>query len=129
LVSQGLSEIEAYLGALVVAQRKIPRDLSEFEVESAFGGLAIYPVSLIVHSRYKPRIIGPGLVECEHVSFNQLVRRNGGKVVIAPDLINRGDFGHTWFSHPLLASVLNLFSRFPKARAGLSLAIRKLASK
>jgi hypothetical protein len=69
------------------------------EVESAFGGLAIYKMRYALQATYKGQkskeIAEAGksrqirLQVCEHVHFNHNIRRQGGKLYILPFLINR----------------------------------------
>ena len=70
------------------------------EVDSAFGGLAIYRSDWL--ARAKPRYAGERALAwdslagqrwlrwqcCEHVSFNRQLRNNGGRLWIHPNLIN-----------------------------------------
>jgi hypothetical protein len=57
------------------------------EVESAFGGIAVYKISSIKNCKYIGEHIGnkryPDHSEqCEHVEFNQCIKNNGGKIFI-----------------------------------------------
>jgi hypothetical protein len=53
------------------------------EVDSAFGGLAIYKSWIFNRVQYEPAV-----VESEHVSFNRQIRELGGRIFINPSLIN-----------------------------------------
>ena len=56
------------------------------EVDSAFGGIAIYKVSIIGDCKY----IGSyddGTELCEHVPFHQCIKENGGKIYINTDFL------------------------------------------
>ena len=69
------------------------------EVESAFGGLGIYKMSYASRASYKGQktkeITQTGkrrqihMQVCEHVHFNEDIRRQGGKLFILPFLVNR----------------------------------------
>ena len=59
------------------------------EVDSAFGGLAIYRTSSIINLSYSPRNM-EGEIECEHVSLHRSIRNEGGRIIINPKLINSG---------------------------------------
>jgi hypothetical protein len=68
----------------------IPRDHPLIEVESAFGGAAIYAAQYLSNECVYNGWMDHGWwfyrQQCEHVSFNQCVRRNagGGKFFINP---------------------------------------------
>jgi hypothetical protein len=65
----------------------LPSDSEWIEVDSAFGGLAIYKRSKIGSARY----VGTnkdGEEICEHVSFHEQMRRQGCHLFINPRLIN-----------------------------------------
>lgn len=78
--------------------RKIPKDENLIEVKSCFGGLAIYKTKYLKGCKYdgrsKPRFRcnyeGTGVAneKCEHVSLNECIRNNGGKIFINPKMIN-----------------------------------------
>jgi len=51
------------------------------EVDSAFGGIAIYKISSIKDCRYKGEYPN-GDEMCEHVNFNKCIKKKGGKLFI-----------------------------------------------
>jgi hypothetical protein len=61
------------------------------EVDSAFGGIAIYKLSSIPeHCKY----VGEhkdSMEKCEHVEFHECIKANGGKLYINGDFLNDGD--------------------------------------
>lgn len=60
------------------------------EVDSAFGGGAIYKLSSIPNQcRYNGEHEN-GDEKCEHVDFNKCIKKHGGKIYINPDFINDG---------------------------------------
>ena len=63
-------------------------------VDSAFGGLAIYKMNVIGSARYSGRD-GEGKAICEHVPFHKVLKDNGFKIIIDPQLINAGWVDHT----------------------------------
>jgi len=75
-------------------QRRIYKAEAEFPVESAFGGLAIYPGEMLTSCKYFAPELAPGVFECEHVSLNECLSRAGAQIVIAPYLRNRGEAIH-----------------------------------
>lgn len=76
--------------------RMITIDPSEewIEVDSAFGGLAVYRKEAICDARY----IGldeAGNEVCEHVSFNNQLKLSGRRIFINPELINTAYTEHS----------------------------------
>lgn len=66
---------------------RIPRDADPIEVQSAFGGLAIYPRAAIMDATYVG-LDKYGNELCEHVTFSENIRRNGFRIFINPRMIN-----------------------------------------
>lgn len=59
------------------------------EVDSAFGGMAIYRADIIKSARYSP--IDHGLEECEHVVFHQAIKRQSNtRFFINPQFVVNG---------------------------------------
>ncbi len=72
----------------------LPTDRAWIEVDSAFGGLAIYKKELFDIAEY----IGldeNGEEFCEHVPFHNKLKQNGAKLFINPQLINAEYTEHT----------------------------------
>lgn len=65
----------------------IPADSEWIEVDSAFGGFAIYRRNWFDLADYVG-VAEDGEEVCEHVSFNISLRRHGAKLYINPQLIN-----------------------------------------
>ena len=63
-------------------------------VDSAFGGIAIYRKKYLQNALYKG-INEKGEMVCEHVSFNHQVRNNGGELYINPDFLNTNWTDHS----------------------------------
>lgn len=66
---------------------RIPETHGAIEVESAFGGLAIYRSELFFQSRYRNPDSNEGEV-CEHVAFHAAMRARGARIIINPALVN-----------------------------------------
>lgn len=66
---------------------KIPPGSDWIEVQSAFGGFAIYDANFFRQSKYSSQDLN-GIETCEHVSFNQRLIELGAKIFINPNLIN-----------------------------------------
>lgn len=66
---------------------EVPTHFEWLEVDSAFGGLAIYKKSIMSKSQYLG-LYSNGVEICEHVPFNIGIRGGGGRIFINPRLIN-----------------------------------------
>lgn len=99
---------------------KIPTDSDWIQVQSAFGGLAIYKIEIMQRSKYKG-INKFGESICEHVAFNEKLNEEGFKIYINPKMINMSYTDHSIRS-------LKIFSLI---RIGLYLpkVLRKLRNK
>jgi hypothetical protein len=74
-------------------QFSIPAEARPIRVRSAFGGLGIYKMSMIIDCRYDGLDIDGGEV-CENVAFNQQVCDKGGELYIYPKLLNQSPSEH-----------------------------------
>jgi hypothetical protein len=63
------------------------------EVESAFGGLAIYRREALLEGRYNGVRDGEGI--CEHVPLHAELRAKGRRIFINPALINANRTDHS----------------------------------
>ncbi|MDE1716068.1 hypothetical protein PWG14_26745 [Chromobacterium amazonense] len=72
----------------------IPRDSEWIEVDSAFGGFAIYKKSIFKFCDYVG-INEAGEEFCEHTYFHKILKNNGAKIFINPKLINADWTEHT----------------------------------
>lgn len=82
-----MGSIEAKKKTMEARLISIPKDSDPIEVESAFGGLAIYKRKSIEGKRYS------GLTEtgeeiCEHVPLHQQMRNSGSNIYINPKMVN-----------------------------------------
>lgn len=83
----------------------IPTSRPMVEVDSAFGGLAVYQRDAILSARYSGVAAdGSGMPVCEHVSLCQQMRTAGHRIFINPALINARQTRH--------ASSKKFFRRF-----------------
>ena len=67
---------------------RIPRHEDWIEVDSAFGGLAIYKSSILNSNARYNGITSEGKRICEHVSFNLALKAEGARIFVNPSLIN-----------------------------------------
>ena len=72
----------------------IPASNEWIDVESAFGGFAIYRRNWFDIVKYVG-VTEDGDEVCEHVSINLTMRKAGAKIFINPQLINAGLTPHT----------------------------------
>jgi hypothetical protein len=87
LVSQGINPMKARRIALHRKQKRIPLNSSWIEVDSAFGGLAIYTWESFMQGKYDSKD-NRGHTICEHVPFHTEIRKRGFRIFINPNLIN-----------------------------------------
>jgi hypothetical protein len=127
--SLGLSRFKAVLSAVYSRMVRVPPTSKWIEVESAFGGLAIYRQESIQFVNYVG-LTDFGEEICEHVSAHKQIRLSGGRIFINPALINAGVVGHArnatsfglikfWFSCQAhdLAYFLRLVQFWQKVRS------------
>lgn len=74
---------------------RIPQSSEWIEVDSAFGGFAIYKREAILNANYKAFDLNNKIV-CEHVSLHSDITNNGGKIYINPKLINTRTTDHSF---------------------------------
>jgi glycosyltransferase involved in cell wall biosynthesis len=99
--STGCSDDVAFAETYAKRLFSLPRDAAPVEVDSAFGGLGLYKMSYVRRNPnpylgQKIRVLrkdGQTNVTrvqiCEHVHFNAGLRNLGGRLFIAPGMINR----------------------------------------
>lgn len=73
---------------------RIPQGSEWIEVDSAFGGFALYRPEAIGNAEYKGVTV-EGNAICEHVPFHAQMRKNQKKLFINPDLINAKSTDHS----------------------------------
>ena len=64
------------------------------EVDSAFGGMAIYKKNVFIHGIYSG-LNDSGLPICEHVPFHNKIKENNYKIFINPKFINSNKTDHS----------------------------------
>ncbi|UIY31434.1 hypothetical protein LZK73_30585 (plasmid) [Neorhizobium galegae] len=74
-------------------QKKISPDDKPIPVQSAFGGFGIYRTEFLQQSLYLG-LDSQGEEVCEHVALNESIGRQGGKLYIAPRLLNDTPLEH-----------------------------------
>lgn len=74
---------------------KIPRKSDWIEVDSAFGGLAIYKSDLFNSNAKYVGVTKDNKRICEHVPFHETLKNEGARIVINPGLINTRSTDHS----------------------------------
>lgn len=77
-------------------QVRVPSDAAPIEVESAFGGFAVYRRDAFVTGRYVGLDANGGEVN-EHISFHADLRARGHRIYINPAMINADFTEHTYY--------------------------------
>jgi hypothetical protein len=106
----------ATFAAVYARMVTIPQDGEWIEVDSAFGGLAIYRRDCLRHARY----IGlnkTGREICEHVPFHMALRKRGSRIFVNPKLINCAYTEHSRRVHQRRPRVLEASAVAPTPRA------------
>jgi hypothetical protein len=94
LIQQGKSEDEAMNAAVHTNMVTIAENAEWIEVDSAFGGIAVYPTKALGNARYKG-YDKHGRDAVDHIGFHEGIRENGYKIFINPKLINTSFNEHT----------------------------------
>jgi len=82
-----MSEFQIRTEVIYKKMRIIPRNSNWIEVDSAFGGLAIYRPHVFLHDDYSVSEQDDA-TECEHVTFHRKLRAKGEILYINPRMIN-----------------------------------------
>jgi len=113
LVHHNVSVQKSKFAAVYSRMIEIDESLNWIEVESAFGGLAVYRRDALCDVQY----IGlneDGEEMCEHLSLNEQIRAKGYRIFINPKLINTGYTRHTrrFQRNHFLKITKKLFSKY-----------------
>lgn len=96
---RALAPVVGRIPALEIAvhSRMIRLDprLPPIEVDSAFGGLAIYRAEALRGARYAASTAG-GSPVCEHVGLHEGLRARGYRIFVHPALVNARATEHSW---------------------------------
>jgi hypothetical protein len=112
-LSHGVSDESACEATLNQRRFTLPMASAPLEVDSAFGGLAIYRMSHVLANpnpylgEKVKAVVKDGVIRfarwqtCEHVHFNQGLRRGGGRLFVMPSWTNgetetHGDAPSIW---------------------------------
>jgi hypothetical protein len=89
---------------------RIPRKSDWIEVDSAFGGFALYRSDAIGNAIYEG-LTAEGIAICEHVPFHSEMRKNQKKLFINPAMINAKSTDHI-FRMNVFSTVIRL-AKYP----------------
>jgi len=98
LREQGMKTSKALRISLYGKMVTIPPKSNPIEVDSAFGGFAMYKKECLSTGTYIGMVEGKPV--CEHVSLHKSIRESGGRILINPGLINAGFTSHTFILRP-----------------------------
>lgn len=94
LVAHGVSSEKALAVAVHSRMIRLQPDDEWIEVDSAFGGLAIYRRHALSSGEYS-NLGSDGCQTCEHVALHAHIRANGLRIFVNPALINTDYTEHT----------------------------------
>ena len=94
LKKQGLDANIATVASILSRQIVIPKDSPWIEVESAFGGIAIYRGDALKYGIYTG-LDCRGNEICDHPTLHATLRKNGCRIFINPSFINASFTEHT----------------------------------
>ena len=100
----GSSRFESESKNIYSRMIKINSSKSFIEVDSAFGGLALYKRSSIPEDAKYIGLCKNGQKVCEHVSFHNSIKKNQGSIFINPKLI----IGPSPYAHTKYSGILGL---------------------
>ncbi len=103
----GLPRFRAETFAVYSRFFHFPEHLESFDVDSAFGGLALYKAACFLDGSYIG-ITPEGREVCEHVSFNLSLKDRDFRLKLLPGFIN-GGWNHHSISSFFIFRILNLF--------------------
>lgn len=95
LVEEGIPHEIAWRLVVISRQIHLPSTSPWIEVDSAFGGFAIYRRQWLDGARYRGSVESGDTPVCEHVSYHEQIRAAGGRLFINPAMINAGWTEHT----------------------------------
>jgi hypothetical protein len=99
LRAQGVGEETALRIAIYSKMVRIATNRDWIEVDSAFGGLAIYRKAILAGASYRGTDAA-GASVCEHVALHAAIRGQHGRIFINPALINSGYNRHSFDALP-----------------------------
>lgn len=94
LTRHGVGHAKAWAACVRSRMLRIPPEAQWIEVDSAFGGLAIYRRGALQHGRYMGADALGGEC-CEHVALHGELRAQGCRIFINPALVNGDSPDHT----------------------------------
>jgi hypothetical protein len=111
LMKYGVNKLKSLDIAIYGKMIRIPEDSEWIEVDSAYGGLAVYRRSALTGAQYLGLNDEGGEI-CEHVTLNDHLKLNGSRIFINPRLINAGYTRHS--KHIILRKLIKIRERIVK---------------
>lgn len=110
LMKYGRKPKPALMAMVYSRMIEIQKEGDWVEVDSAFGGLAVYRTRWLLSGRYEG-LNSDGAEHCEHVHLHRQIREKGGRIFINPALINTDVTEHSagWTSTLPLGSLVGSF--------------------
>ena len=94
LMTSGSSRFTAIFSSVLIRMINIAPSDDWINVESAFGGLAIYRKCILDGGGFYKGLDDSGVEVCEHVSLHEHICHMGGKIFINPNLTNTAPLEH-----------------------------------
>jgi hypothetical protein len=88
LTAHGQDQQRATMASVYARMVVLPRESPWLEVDSAFGGFAIYRAEALREDVHYNGLSPQGEEVCEHVALHAALRERGGRIFINPALIN-----------------------------------------
>lgn len=105
----GIHPMKARQISVYSRQIHIPAESEWIDVDSSFGGLAVYRAHTYFSSEYASRNKDGSLI-CEHVEFHRRIKTGGGKIYINPNMINSHGIRKTSLRYKFLFFIKYVFS-------------------
>lgn len=98
LIAHGVRKEKARVAAMYSKMIIVDEESEWIEVDSAFGGLAVYRREALMGVEYRG-FDDAGDAICEHVPLHRQIKAKGGRLFINPRLINTGESEHSKALH------------------------------
>jgi hypothetical protein len=106
LLKYGVRKMKSLSIAIYGKMIRIPEESEWIEVDSAYGGLAIYRRKSLLGAQYRG-LDDEGEEMCEHIALHNFLRQKGNRIYINPKLINSGYNRHN--RHIILRKLIRIW--------------------
>lgn len=132
LIENGFCFEQANQLSIISKMITLPIHTPPIEVDSAFGGFAVYRTKWLKGARYSATLPGESPLQVEHVALNLSIRDRGGQLFIIPSMTNARYTEHTshlrwiskltfWILRPLLPLVKRVLGESRSDAAGIKI--------